>query len=275
MDPQASSIVRGRGLVLAYDAHVALDASDFDIPRGRISAVIGPNGSGKSTLLHAIAGLLEPIRGTLEVDLPEPRYRRTAYVLQSTKVNTGMPVTVDEVVAMGRYARLGAYRRFAPADRETCERVMSRLEVDTLASRHLDELSGGQAQRVFVAQGLVQEADLLLLDEPVTGLDLVSRETILGVIAEERERGTTIVVTTHDLDEAGGADHVLLLASRVVAQGPPEHALAAEALGQAYGVRVMELEGGALLDDPHHRAVTGRHVHFDRTGHAEHGPDAD
>lgn len=264
------SMVHGRGLRLAYGGRVALTDSDLDIPRGALTAVIGPNGSGKSTLLHAIAGLLLPLRGVLEVRVPEPRRRHVAYVLQSTDVNESMPVTVGEVVGMGRYARLGAYRRFSRADRAASHRIMERLAIDGLAGARLGEISAGERQRVFVAQGLVQEAELLLLDEPVTALDIVSRETILQAVREERGRGTTVVLTTHDLEEANGADHVLLLAGRVVAEGPPDRVLAPEALSEAYGVRVAELDAGTLLDDPHHRTATGRHLHFDRTGHADH-----
>ena len=271
----STSIVHGRGLRLAYGGRVALTDSDLDIPRGVVTAVIGPNGSGKSTLLHAIAGLLPPLRGVLEVRVPEPRRRHIAYVLQSTDVNETMPVTVREVVAMGRYARLGPYRRFSREDRAASRTVMARLDIEALADARLGEISAGERQRVFVAQGLVQEAELLLLDEPVTALDLVSRETILQVVGEERDRGATVVMTTHDLDEATGADHVLLLGGRVVAEGPPEQVLGPEALSEAYGVRMVELEAGTVLDDPHHRGATGRHLHFDRTGHAEHSPDAD
>lgn len=260
-------------MVLGYDEEVALEASDFVVPARHLTAVIGPNGSGKTTLLTAIAGLLGPREGSLEIDLPEPRHRHIALVPQTSAVNATLPVTVREVVAMGRYARLGPYRRFRPEDREVCDRVMAHMRIDRLAARHLDELSGGQAQRVFVAQGLVQEADLLLLDEPVTGLDLVSRDTILGAIREERARGTTVVMTTHDLDEAAIADHVLLLASRVVAEGPPEQVVTAPSLSEAYGVRIVELQGGLVLDDPHHRPASGRHVHFDRTGHGDHPAD--
>jgi manganese transport system ATP-binding protein len=144
---------------------------------------------------------------------------------------------------------------------------MERLRIGDLQDRHLDELSGGQRQRVFVAQGLVQEADILLLDEPITGLDLVSKEIIEDVILEERDRGTTIVMTTHDLGEASATDHVLLLGGVVVASGPPDEVLTPRYLSEAYGIPLTALESGAVvLDDAHHRAAGTRHVHFDRTG---------
>jgi manganese transport system ATP-binding protein len=264
--------VTAHGLQLAYGDRLALSPSDLGIPAGAVTAVIGPNGSGKSTLLHAIAGLIEPVGGELGVLVSYPKHRGVAYVLQSTKVHEEMPVTVGEVVSMGRYSRLGMFGRFRPADREACRTAMRHLDVLDLADRHLDELSGGQRQRVFVAQGLAQEADLLLLDEPVTGLDIVSRDRIVEAIVAERARGVTIVTTTHDLSEAASADHVVLLSGRVIASGTPEDVLTAQHLTKAYGINLLTTaDGTVVLDDPYHQAIAGRHRHFDRTGHADHG----
>jgi iron complex transport system ATP-binding protein len=267
MDPSsgpAEPAVSATHLVLAYGQRVALAPSDFQIPARAVTAVIGPNGSGKSTVLNAIAGLIEPASGTLVVRTPSGDRAAIAYVLQSTKVNEAMPVTVREVVAMGRYAHLGPFRPFGEGDRTVCREAMARLDILELATRHLDELSGGQRQRVFVAQGLAQQADLLLLDEPVTGLDLLSRQAILAVIHDERARGTTVVLTTHELAEAAEADSVLLLSGRVVASGPPAWVLTAEHLSQAYGVRLLGEEAGLMVDDAHHRAGPGRHFHLQR-----------
>jgi manganese transport system ATP-binding protein len=270
--PVKDLAVTARSLQLAYGDRLALAASDLDIPTGTVTAVIGPNGSGKSTLLHAIAGLLEPVGGELGVLVSYPKHRGTAYVLQSTKVHEEMPITVREVVSMSRYSRLGMFGRFQTKDRDACRTAMERLDVLDLADRHLDELSGGQRQRVFVAQGLAQEADLLLLDEPVTGLDIVSRDRILEAVAAERSRGVTVVMTTHDLSEAASADHVVLLSSRVIASGRPEEVLTAQCLTKAYGIKLITTEDGTVvLDDPYHQAIAGRHRHFDRTGHADRG----
>ncbi|MCZ7528726.1 MAG: ATP-binding cassette domain-containing protein [Acidimicrobiia bacterium] len=183
-------------------------------------------------------------------------------------MNEAMPVTVREVVMMGRYGRRGLLRPFRSDDREACRIALERLDIADLRDRHLDELSGGQRQRVFVAQGLVEDAQILLLDEPVTGLDLVSRDRIQQVIAEERDRGTTIVLTTHDLRDAWAADHVLLLAGRVVAGGPPGEVVTAERLSAAFGTEIVTVGPRSLLvDDAHHVTTAPRHVHFDRTGH--------
>jgi manganese transport system ATP-binding protein len=270
--PVEDIAVTARGLQLAYGDRVALTSSDLDIPAGAVTAVIGPNGSGKSTLLHAIAGLLEPVAGELGVLVSYPKHRGTAYVLQSTKVHEEMPITVREVVSMGRYRRLGMFGRFHATDRTVCRSAMERLDVLDLADLHLDELSGGQRQRVFVAQGLAQEGDLLLLDEPITGLDIVSRDRILEAVAAERERGATVVMSTHDLSEAAGADHVVLLSGRVVASGTPQEVLTADCLTKAYGIKLITTaDGTVVLDDPYHRVSAARHLHFDRTGHADHG----
>lgn len=267
MDPWAApceQIVSARQVVLAYGQRTVFAASDFEIPSRSVTAVIGPNGSGKSTVLNAIAGLISPASGTLAVRTPSGDRAAIAYVLQSTKVNEAMPVTVREVVAMGRYARLGPFRPFGEQDRRVCREAMQRLGIDDLATRHLDELSGGQRQRVFAAQGLAQQARLLLLDEPVTGLDLISKQTILAVIQEQKTHGTTVVFTTHELAEAADADHVLLLSGKVIASGPPASVLTPGHLAEAYGIDLVGAGETLILDDARHQATAGRHTHLRR-----------
>lgn len=264
-----------RDLVLRYGTHVAVDRSSFDIPRGSITTLIGPNGSGKSTLLNALAGLMEPAAGHLQLAAGLAGEARVAYVLQGTKINEALPVTVAEVVTMGRYAGKGPFRWIQAADREAVEVAMERMDLIGLANRHLSELSGGQRQRVFVAQGLAQDHDLLLLDEPMTGLDLPSAQAIDDVIHDEHARGCTIVMTTHDLAEARVSDFVLLLSGRVVACGPPEEVLTIDNLRAAYGPNLLHVEGEQVfIDDPHHRPAEGRHTHQDRVLHVE-SPGAD
>jgi len=170
-------IVTARDLVLSYGDLLAIDTSTFDVPGGAVTAVIGPNGSGKSTILNAIAGLAKPAGGEIVLRGRGGR-PGIAYVFQATKVNESMPVTVQEVVSMGRYGRLGPFRPFRETDRAVCRVAMGRLDILDLATRHLDELSGGQRQRVFVAQGLAQEAELLLLDERID--ELQRRDPMLG-----------------------------------------------------------------------------------------------
>lgn len=261
-DPRGPAVV-ARGVTLAHDRHVALRDADLVVPTGAVTALIGPNGSGKSTLLDAIAGLLPVAGGHLEVlgGAPGAGPGHVAHVLQSTVIPEHLPVTVRDVVRMGRFPARGPLGRLGARDRAIVEAAIDRLDLGALADRSLDHLSGGQRQRALVAQGLAQEAELLLLDEPVTGLDLVSRQRILDVIDEERVAGRTVVVTTHDLDEAALADHVVVLSGRVVAEGRPEAVLVAPVLRSAYGGRLLEVDGASvLLDDPHHHAVGHDHT---------------
>ncbi len=265
------TVHRGTAAVLSIDA--------LDVPAG-VTALVGPNGSGKSTLLHAIAGLL-PTSGELRVLGKSPAESRqsVAYVLQTQHVATQLPVTAREVVSLGRTPTIGPVRRLRRSDHDAIERALSRMELKGLAHRHLTELSGGQRQRVFIAQGLVQDAEVLLLDEPLAGLDLASAEQIGSAVATERAAGRTVIIATHDLDEAARADYVVLLAGHVVAAGAPPHVLTPANLRVAYAGRILDLDGGAIaLDDgahhdhhdlvdldPHH--VEHRHSEADHHRH--------
>jgi iron complex transport system ATP-binding protein len=256
-----------------YGAHVALDTSSFTIPVGGVTALIGPNGSGKSTLLNAISGLVSPAMGSLELAPVDGRARKISYVLQGTKVSESLPISVREVVAMGRYASTGLRRRLSSADVAAVNRALDRTGTTELSGRHIHELSGGQRQRVFIAQGLAQEHEILLLDEPMTGLDLPSIQAITEVIDEERLEGCSIVMTTHSLAEAQTADHVILLSGRVITQGPAEQVLTVDFLTEAYGSSILKVDGEQLFfDDPHHRHESGQHAHRDMTIHPESDP---
>jgi len=239
-------------MVLSHGDHTAIATSQLRIPPGRVVAMIGPNGSGKSSLLDAITGLLPVRSGHLTVFGRAPGQGGVAYVLQSTDTPAHLPLTVHEVVTMGRYRSAGLLGRLGAEGRRQIERAMARVEVSDLSGRQLLELSGGQRQRVLVAQGLASQADLLVLDEPMTGLDVLSRDRILTVMEDERSTGRTVLFSTHDLAEAARADLVVLLAGRVVAVGPPEEVLTEGPLVEAYRGRVMEVGGVRVLDDPHH-----------------------
>lgn len=245
-------LVQARDLVLTYGTHVALRASTFHVPPTGVTAVIGPNGSGKSTLLSAMAGLVEVSEGSMRVlgTSPEQARRRISYVLQSTPVSPGAPITVREAVGMGRYPSTGLFRRFSATDRSAVAAAMETMRITELADRHLHELSGGQRQRVMVAQGIAQDHEVLLLDEPLTGLDVNSAKTIDGLIHGQRADGCAVVLTTHDLDEARAADWVILVSGAVVAYGPPERVCTRTHLEVAFGLGSLhEWEG--FLDDPH------------------------
>ena len=255
-------------LVLSYGSTTAVGRSSFEIPRGALTAVIGPNGSGKSTVLGGIAGLVVPAAGSVTIQGDA----RAAYVLQATKVNEALPITVREVVGMARYPSLGTFQRLQARDRQIVDAAMEDLDITDIAGRHLHELSGGQRQRVFLAQGIAQDHDILLLDEPLTGLDITSAQAIDAVIHHATGDGCTVVLTTHDLTSARAADHVLLMSGRVVATGIPEEVLTPENLKTAYGHSLMHLDttnGEMFIDDPAHIPVSGRHVHRERTIHVE------
>lgn len=251
---------------LGYGKTVALANSSFAIPTGAVTAVIGPNGSGKSSLLGAIAGLLPVRSGSLEVlgRQVEGIDDRVALVLQSAKVNEHLPVSVAEVVAMGRYPSVGRFRRLGAKDRQTIDEAIALLDLGEVAHHHLAELSGGLRQRVFVAQGLAQEHELLLMDEPLNALDVVSASVIREVIRAQVGQGKTVVVTTHDLAEAGEADHVILLAGRVVATGTPRDVLSSTHLAEAYQAQLVDWDGLTVIDDSAHQQVAARHTHLDR-----------
>ena len=234
-------------LEVRFGDKVALSGVNLKVPAGSSLAVIGANGSGKSTLLGALAGIFEPSNGSSNVYGPAP-----ALVLQATDVDKSLPITVHDTVSLARYATLGMFRRFRAADREAVDRALARMAITDLAQRQLHDLSGGQRQRVLMAQGLAQESDVLLLDEPVNGLDLISRSLILDIIDEEMSAGRTVVVTTHNLDEARRCEQVLLLNTHPIAVGTPEVVLTEEHLRQGFSGQFIRVGDKVILDDPHH-----------------------
>lgn len=239
--------IAATNLQVRYGDTVALDAVDLTVPAGSSLAVIGPNGSGKSTLLAALAGLVHPVAGSATLAGPAP-----ALVLQSTDVDKSLPITVRDTVSLARYSSLGLFGVFRSVDRRAVDRAMERMAVADLADSQLHELSGGQRQRVLVAQGLAQESEVLLLDEPVTGLDLVSRVAILDVVDEEVAAGRTVVMTTHSLDDARRCHQVLLLDTVQIAVGSPAAVLTEAHLRQAFSGQFIRLGDDVVLDDPHH-----------------------
>ncbi len=230
-----------------YGAVHAVGDLSIRIPAGSTMAIIGPNGSGKSTLLKAIAGIIEPTRGSVDTHGSE-----ASIVLQSTDVDASVPITVRDTVAIARYPKVGLWRRFGSEDRSAVDRAIRRLDLDDLGRRQIHHLSGGQRQRVFVAQGLAQEAPILMLDEPLTGLDIRSRAIIAEALDAETAAGRTVITTTHNFDDARRCDLVLLLATRFVAYGPPSEVLTEEHLRTAFGGRFVRSGDTFILDDPHH-----------------------
>ena len=246
-------------LSVAYGTTLALDRLTIDVPEGRSVAVIGPNGCGKSTLLKALAGIVDPTAGRYSTPPGAP-----AIVLQSTDIDRNVPISARDTVAMARYPALGLVRRFRADDWRIVDEAMERMQIAGLGDRRIHHLSGGQRQRVLVAQGLAQQSPILLLDEPLTGLDVTSRQVILDVLDEEKAAGRTTVTSTHNFEDAGRCDLVLLLATRAVAFGTPDEVLTEDNLRRAFGGRFVRIGDTLLLDDPHHE----HHDHHEHGGHA-------
>ena len=247
--------ITASALEVRFGDLIALSGIDFKLPSACSLAVIGANGSGKSTLLGAIAGTVVPTSGWIHV-LGQP-----ALVLQSTEVDRSLPITVYETVGLARYPALGLFKRFGRDDRAAINGALERLDIADLAPRQLHELSGGQRQRAVIAQGLAQESEILLLDEPITGLDVVSQKVILEVIDDELAAGRTVVLTTHDLDDARRCHNVLLLDNGPIAFGSPSQVLTPENLRRAFGGRFVQIGDHLMLDDDHHHHHHPHHDH--------------
>ena len=238
-------------LEVRYGKTVAVTDVSLQIDSGSLLAVIGPNGAGKSAFLKALAGVVDIHSGKVEIAGPSP-----SFVMQSTDVDPSLPITVYDVVSLSRYSNRGILKRFRTEDRKVIQNAINRLNLNDLVNEQFHELSGGQRQRVLVAQGLAQESKVLLLDEPVNGLDIVSRDIILEMISEEKNNGRTVVVTTHNLSDARRADQVLLLNSFPISFGTPTEVLTESNLQKAFGENELRVGAKVFLDDPHHTHVS-------------------
>ena len=239
--------LRLRGVGAGYDGDLVLQGVDLDLPRASITGVVGPNGSGKSTLLRAILGLAPVVVGSVTLDgQPVDRLRqRIAYVPQREAVDWSFPITASDVVMMGRYPALGVLRRPGPEDRRRVAEALARVGTSDLASRQIGALSGGQQQRVFLARALVQEASVLLLDEPMTGVDRATEQSINGLLDELRAEGSTIVLTTHDLESAAEqCDRLAFVNQRLIAFGPPGETFTPPILHATFGGELLILQAG-------------------------------
>jgi len=241
-DSHATPLIQLRETCMHFGSRVALAPTNLIINRFKAVAVIGANGSGKSTLLKLIAGLVKPTDGEVMVD------GSVAFVGQHQHHHQWMPLSVDEVLRMGRYRSwMGRTHR---DDRRAIDEAAELLDVADLLKSSFGALSGGQRQRVLVAKAVATQADVLLLDEPITGLDLPSQQVILDVIEGHAARGGAALFTTHHLGEARRADRVLLLAGCVLADGTPDEVLVPELLAEAFGGRMVA--GDAVVVDEHH-----------------------
>lgn len=233
-----------------YGQVLALDRAALTLETGRICGLIGMNGSGKSTLFKTIMGLLEPDQGSVTINgastLSARRSGALGYVPQSEDVDWDFPLSVREVVTMGRYGHMGPLRVRRRADREAVDRALERVELTDFADRQIGQLSGGQKKRAFVARGIAQGATILLLDEPFAGVDKRTEATITRLLRELAEAGATVLVSTHDLHALPSlADEAILLMRRVLLHGDPAEVLRPENLALAFGLDVMNRGGAA------------------------------
>jgi manganese/iron transport system ATP-binding protein len=218
-------------LTVSYDGSHALDSVSFSVQAGERVAIVGPNGAGKSTLFKALVGLVHPQAGSIQTHRAE-----IGYVSQRSAVDWSFPVTVHDVVMMGRIGKMGWLRWQRPSDREIVRRCLAQVGMLEYTNRQIGELSGGQQQRIFIARALAQEATVLLMDEPFSGVDAPSQEAILEILERLREQQVTVIVSTHDLNLAVERfDRLALLNRQLVAFGTPRQAITPETLAAAYG----------------------------------------
>jgi manganese/iron transport system ATP-binding protein len=237
-------------LSVLFNGRPALEKVSFHLKVGERVAVVGPNGAGKSTLFKVIAGVLPPTKGEVKVYGSQPGVHICiAYLPQRSQVDWRFPVSVGDVVMMGRIAKLGLFGWPRRADWDLVQNALRKVGMAELKNRQIGQLSGGQQQRMFIARSLAQEAELMMMDEPATGLDLPSQEALLSSLENLRVEGVTLMVATHDLDHARRYfDRILLLNRRVVAFGRPEEALTPDSLLSAYGGRLESIDGRLITD---------------------------
>lgn len=248
--PPGEGVIVLRAVDAGYPGEPVLHDITLAIAAGSLVSLVGPNGAGKSTLLKVIAGLLPPLAGEVRVLAADPRSirPRLAYVPQRTAVDWHFPLTVRQVVMMGRQGWIGIGRCASPNDRAVVEAALGQTGLTELGERQIGRLSGGQQQRAFLARALAQEAEVLLLDEPFSGVDAVTEEMVVDLLEQLRAAGKTIMVSTHDLGRAlAPFDHILMLNHHVMAYGAPSEVFTAEALRRTYGRRLVVLPQGEGL----------------------------
>lgn len=230
-------ILRLKDITVEYDSGIALDKLNFELHASDIVGVIGPNGAGKSTLFKVIAGVIQPNSGKVEIYGSQPSgHICIGYVPQRSQVDMQFPVNVSEVVMMGRVGKIGFGNRPGKQDWEIVHHALDVVNLSDMEKRQISQLSGGQQQRVFIAQSLAQEAELMLMDEPLTGLDITSQNDIFNVIEKLKSRGVTMMISIHDLKIA--ASHfpkLMLINHNVKSFGSPQEVCTSQTLLDAYG----------------------------------------
>jgi ABC-type Mn2+/Zn2+ transport system ATPase subunit len=274
-------LVRFESVTCGYDGPPALEDVDLSIQRGAFVGIVGPSGAGKTTLLRAMVGAVPRLEGRVTVSgrpVVPGAVAIVGWVPQLETVDWQFPATVREVVLMGRWAERRWQAWATRFDRARVDRLLDRLGLTGLGDRHIRELSGGQQQRVFLARAMIGEPELLLLDEPTSGVDLKTRDDILHLLASLNHDGITVVLTTHELNTvAAHLPWVVCINHRVIAEGDPDRIFTSAILGRTYGadLRVVRQDGVVLIADaaPHRLRDALRHRH-EGFEHAHHEHDA-
>ena len=262
LDPDGG--ILARDVTVTYrNGLTALSHASFAIPRGTVTALVGVNGAGKSTLFKAIMGFVPVAAGEIRLlGMPVAQALKrnlVAYVPQSEEVDWSFPVLVKDVVMMGRYGKMNFLRIPSKADYAAVEAALRRVNMWDYRDRQIGELSGGQKKRVFLARALAQDGQVILLDEPFTGVDVKTEEQIIALLQELRDEGRVMLVSTHNLGSVPEyCDRVVLVKGTVLAYGPTETTFTRANLERAFGgvLRHFTLGGDALHDDDDARAIT-------------------
>jgi manganese/iron transport system ATP-binding protein len=259
---QTTGITATNVTVSYRNGHTALHDASFEIPTGTITALVGVNGAGKSTLFKAIMGFVPAACGEISVlGMPVSEALRrniVAYVPQSEEVDWTFPVLVEDVVMMGRYGHMGFFRRPKAADHAAVTDALDRVNMTEFRTRQIGELSGGQRKRVFLARALAQEGQVILLDEPFTGVDVQTEDAIIALLRDLRDEGRVILVSTHNLGSVPEfCDRTILVKRTVLAYGPTETTFTHDNLERAFGgvLRHFVLGGSDLHDDDDSRQI--------------------
>lgn len=236
-------------LWVQYETGTVLEDVSFHLHTGERVALVGPNGAGKSTLFKVISGILPYNSGEVQVYGYGPSgHICIAYVPQRSQVDWAFPVNVSDVVMMGRIGKMGLLRWPKRKDWDFVHQSLRDVGLLDLANRQISELSGGQQQRMFIARALAQEAELMLMDEPLSGLDLSSQEILFEILDQLKQRSVTVIMSTHDLEQAAARfDRIMLLNRRLISMGSPQHVFQPEKLMAAYGGHLRLVDASQSL----------------------------